>query len=580
MPRGNPDKLKPVRSKREASERGKKGGVASGVARREKAAQKIRLKEIAEHDFNKDKLPQSMKDIGGVADQKTVIDLRLVELAQKGNIRAMELFYRLYGDDPTIKLKEREVALKEKESGQPVFEPDESKKETYISAKMLLWEYCKLKAPDFYREDARYLKEICRALQDFEDDDNELLVLNLPPRHGKTRTVGLAAQWYLGRNPRLKMIVASYNEKLSRQISKTVRDDIGEVKADENRAVFTDVFRGVKLQQGSATADLWRLEGCPTNNYLATSPKSSLTGFGAEIVCVDDIIRDAYTANHKQLLEEHFQWFTDTLYSRLEGRAKLIIIMTRWATKDLAGRVISMYQEQKRKIRIISKKAFDGTNMLNERILNRARYDNLIQTVGEDIVRANYDQEPIDLRGRLYGEFIAYADKPEFTGVYAICDTADEGTDFLCLIIYGLTHAKEPKAYVIDVYYTQDPMEVTEREIARRLIEFNVEKIVFESNFGGKAFAKVVQRLYKEAGGNKATFHSFQQTKNKEARILSNATNVTRCVYMPEHWNKLYPKFYQDVTEFQRTGGNISKDGPDTLTMVVERRGKTKFITI
>jgi predicted phage terminase large subunit-like protein len=254
--------------------------------------------------------------------------------------------------------------------------------------------------------------------------------------------------------------------------------------------------------------------------------------------------------------------------------------MTRWSTKDLAGRIIELYSEQKRKIRIITKKAFDSETgkMLNDRILDKERYDNLIQTVGEDIVRANYDQEPIDLKGMLYGEFITYNEKPRFRAIHSICDTADEGKDYLCNIIYGITDEIEPKAYVIDVLYTQDSMEKTERELVKRLDEYQVDRAVFESNFGGKAFVKIIEKQSREAGNYKTLFEAFAQTQNKEARILAHASAVTRSVYMPFGWDKLFPIFYRDLTEYQRQGNNINDDGPDAITGIVERLNKNKKV--
>lgn len=425
-------------------------------------------------------------------------------------------------------------------------------------ARQNLWHYCKLKAPNFYNENTPYLKEICDSLQDFENDDNELLVINLPPRFGKTRTAGLAVQWYFGRNKNLKIITASYNEKLSRKFSKAARNDISERKSDKSRIVFSDIFPTVKIQKGSAAVDLWKLEGSDTDNYLATAPSATVTGIGGDIIVVDDIVKNAYEANNADILENHFTWFTDTMYSRLEGKRKVILIMTRWATKDLAGRLIEMYQSQNRKIKLITKKAFDGVKMLNESILSKEQYDLLIQTIGEDIVRANYDQEPIDLKGKLYGEFLTYSVTPEFVRIESICDTADSGSDYLCNIIYGVT--KEKKAYVLDVYYTKDNMDITEKELAKRITEHKVNVAVFESNFGGRAFRKVIESVAKSLGNDFTSFRTFTQTLNKEARILSNSTNVIRQVLFPEQWNKLFPKFYQDLTEYQREGKNKNDD--------------------
>lgn len=58
--------------------------------------------------------------------------------------------------------------------------------------------YCHLKAPDFYKEDRKYLIDLCNAFQDFVQSDDEVMVVNEPPRHGKSRTAGLLVEWVLG----------------------------------------------------------------------------------------------------------------------------------------------------------------------------------------------------------------------------------------------------------------------------------------------------------------------------------------------------------------------------------------------
>ena len=85
--------------------------------------------------------------------------------------------------------------------------------------------------------------------------------------------------------------------------------------------------------------------------------------------------------------------------------------------------------------------------------------------MGADVASANYQQEPIDLQGKLYTTLKTYDSLPPITQIHAYCDTADTGADYLCNIIYGI-YGKE--VYVIDVYYTDEPMEITEGETARR----------------------------------------------------------------------------------------------------------------
>lgn len=458
-------------------------------------------------------------------------------------------------------------------------------------ASISLFDYCKIVDSDeFYNEEtAPYLKEMCDAIQEFENDDNEALIINMPPRHGKTRTVNNAITWLLGRNPRYKIMEGTYNTALSRKSSKRVRNNISDLKR-EGRIVFSQVFPNVKLKYGSASVDYWGLEGNQEDNYLATAPNGSSTGIGADFLVLDDTIKNKYEAYHKDYLNQLFEdWFQDTLYSRLEGKRKIIIVMTRWATGDMAGRLIRMLTEQGRKFRLITKKAYnkETDTMLNSTILNKIQYQNLLKTIGEDIVKANYDQEPVDLKGKLYKTFLTYnpadiktKDNPNGTIVFkdirARADTADKGEDYLCMIIYGVTYDR--KAYILDIYYTQEDMEITEQEAAKRLLKYNPYVFRPESNNGGRGWSRAVEKEYKKLGGVKTIFKPYTQTLNKEARILSNATTVQNMIYFPMDWQTRYRDYYMSMFEYQRTGKNEHDDAQDCTTSIAEELDTTSGI--
>lgn len=436
-------------------------------------------------------------------------------------------------------------------------------------ANISFWNYCKLVAPDFYKEDREYLKEMCNDLQEFyEDDKHDALIMNLPPRHGKSRTATLFVQWCLGKDNNNKIMTGSYNEDLSTMFSKQVRDKIVEEKADSNIIVYNEIFPGTKIKRGDAAAKKWSLEGQSNNNYLATSPGGTATGFGADIMIIDDVIKSAYEANNKIILEKQWDWFTNTMLSRLQGKRKIILIMTRWSTHDLAGKALSFFEDAGFRTRSIIMKAWDGEKMLCDDVLNKQQFDVLSEMIGEDILSANYNQIPIDLKGALYKTFLTYKEAPEFIQIMNYTDTADKGNDYLCSITFGIYNNK---AYILDIYYTQDPMEVTEVELAKRLLKYKVNICRIESNNGGRGFSRNVERLTRELGNNHTSFIPFTQTKNKEARILTGASGVMQNIYYPEDWKKLYKEYYTDITSYQRIGKNEHDDAPDALTGVYEQ---------
>jgi len=435
--------------------------------------------------------------------------------------------------------------------------------------------FCNLLAPDFYKEDREFLKILCDEMQGFYFSNDDVLIINMPPRHGKSRTAGLFAQWVLGKNQQEKIMTGSYNETLSTVFSKNVRNGIQEVKADEEKVVYSDIFPHVRIKQGDAAMNLWSLEG-GYNNYLATSPTGTATGFGCTLMIIDDLIKNSEEAYNENTLEKHWEWFTNTMLSRLEEGGKIIIIMTRWVTGDLAGRALEHFKEEKKKIRHICMKALqdDGT-MLCDEILSKESYEMKVRAMGEDIASANYQQEPIDIKGRLYNSFKTYADIPRdekgnslFEGIYSYTDTADEGDDYLCSMIFGI-YNKE--AYVLDVYYTKEPMEITEPETAKRLYENNVNLAYIESNNGGRGFARQVERILKEKFNiNMTKIIWFHQSQNKKARILSNATWVMDHIYFPINWRDRWPEYYKSMTTYQREGKNKHDDAQDATTGVAE----------
>ena len=242
-------------------------------------------------------------------------------------------------------------------------------------ARQEFWHFCKLRAPDFYKEDRRYLHHICSEIQAFyEDPEARVMIINEPPRHGKSRTAGLFAQWVFGKNPSEKIITGSYNEQLSTTFSRGVRNDIQERKASRDKIVYSDIFPNTQIKRGSSAANLWTIEGQHIS-YLATSPGGTVTGFGATLMIIDDIVKNAEEALNETTLENHWTWFTNTMLSRLEKGGKVIIIATRWNTKDLSGRALDHYKSIGIPVRLITEKALqdDGT-MLCDGVLDRAAY--------------------------------------------------------------------------------------------------------------------------------------------------------------------------------------------------------------
>ncbi|GAB0167464.1 phage terminase large subunit [Lysinibacillus sp. CTST325] len=440
------------------------------------------------------------------------------------------------------------------------------------------WEYCKTRAPDFYIDGRIHLETICETLQALyegrllneEGIPYENMIMNIPPRHGKSRTLIHFCEWVLGDRQQNRIITASYNEDLATVFSRYTRDGISEEKVYPHEIVYSDIFPNVKVKKGDSSYRQWALEG-QHFNYKGAGLGGSITGKGGNILIVDDPIKNAAEAQNENALDKQWQWFTDTFLSRQEqtDRSIKIVNMTRWSKKDICGRILDGKRANEWYVLMMPAMDDEG-NMLCPELLNRKNFDALADFMDEAILNANYYQQPLDLKGRLYKAFKTYdGDLPTFKSIQNYTDTADTGDDYLCSVVYGVTFDNE--AYVLDVLYTKDPMEETEPATAKMLYDNKVNHAYIESNGGGRGFARSVEKeLMEKHNSNYTYIEPFHQSNNKIARILSNSTWVMNHIYFPINWKDKWPDYYKAMTEYQREGKNAHDDAPDATTGVAE----------
>jgi predicted phage terminase large subunit-like protein len=441
------------------------------------------------------------------------------------------------------------------------------------------WEFCKYIAPDFYLDHRTHLKTLCNILQAFYErkllrpDGSPFLklIINLPRRHGKSRTLELFSVWMFGKNPAEKIITVSYNETLSVQFSKSVRDKIQGEKIDPNVHIVTDIFPELKIQQGSGAAHLWALEGQHLS-YLGGSPGSTLTGMGASVLVIDDLIKKAIDALNERILQEHYDFYNNTLQQTLEEGHLQIINFTRWATTDLIGRLLKDHPGE---WYVHSQEVMnDKGEMLCDDLMSVKSYYEKKKGMMKEIFQANYHQKPMDIEGRLYKSLKTYTERP--TGkIKNYTDTADEGNCYLCSIDY-IEYKKE--AYIINVLYTQEGMEKTEPQTAEMFFRDRVNLAMIESNNGGKGFARAVANVLNQTfKSNYTVIKWFHQTENKVARIKVMSSWVQEHVYFPADWGDRWPIFCKDILNFNIDGKGQYLDGPDVLTGIAEQMNKSEL---
>ncbi len=439
--------------------------------------------------------------------------------------------------------------------------------------------FCELRKPDFYKPGREYQGTLCSTLQaayekrlvsEKTGKPIKYLIINLPPGFGKSYTLANFVNWCYGQDVKNKVITVSYNGIIAPEFSRTAKDMILEEETPgEESYVTRSFFQGLKVKYGDSSVMKWSLEGSYTS-YLATSFDGTLTGMRGNIIIIDDPIKSAEEAVNDAVKEKHWNFFKNTLSSRMLPGALCIIVLTRWATDDLAGRVMDKFPDQcyELKIPALTEDSPEGVSTCED-LYPTEDLQQKRETLDEEIWGANYMQVPVDKKGALYGEFKTYdvLDPDKFEKFLNYTDTADEGADSLCSISGGQIGRY---GYVTDIYYTDEPMEVTEPETARRLQAAGVRECLIESNNGGRGFARNVIRNLKELHCHKCSVTWFHQSKNKRTRILTNASNVMEQVIMPSDWKQRWPVFAQHVSRYQRKGKNDHDDAEDALTGFVE----------
>lgn len=167
----------------------------------------------------------------------------------------------------------------------------------------------------------------------------------MPPRHGKSQLASIYfPAWFLGRNPEQEIITTSYSGELAKKFGGDTRDIISDA---QYQAIFD-----IQLKEDSQAKNLWKTQ--QGGSYTAVGRGGTITGRGADVLLIDDPIANREEAESKTIRDSVWDWYTSTVYTRLEKGGAIIIIMTRWHTDDLVGRVLEKTKETGEQWTVIS----------------------------------------------------------------------------------------------------------------------------------------------------------------------------------------------------------------------------------
>jgi predicted phage terminase large subunit-like protein len=184
----------------------------------------------------------------------------------------------------------------------------------------------------------RHHKVMARKFEQIASGKVKRLIINMPPRHTKSEFASyLLPAWFLGKFPNKKIIQCSNTAELAVGFGRKVRNLVGS-------DVYAEVFPNVALQVDSKAAGRWATNH--GGDYFAIGVGGTVTGKGADLLIIDDPHSEqeaAIASTNPEVYDKVYEWYSSGPRQRLQPGGAIIVVMTRWAKRDLTGRIVKSW---------------------------------------------------------------------------------------------------------------------------------------------------------------------------------------------------------------------------------------------
>lgn len=402
-----------------------------------------------------------------------------------------------------------------------------------------------------------HIRLIANKLEAVEIGEIKRLIISVPPRFGKSYlTSQMFLAWLLGRNPRREVILASYNDSKAEEYTRWARDTC---KCN----LFRNVFPGLEMNESRQAAGEWyTTQG---GKVLAAGMKGGVTGYGAHYMLIDDPVKDFEQATSSVIQEKIWNRYRADIRTRLYPGAAIVLIMTRWVTDDLAGRLILQegLVSEGGKWDILSLPILDakGRSLWPE-AYSLAEIQDIRESVGEKIFQALYQQTPVDLIDRIFTDPVFREPEKDMPRI-GYLDPAFGGSDF-CALTSGGTNGEDGKtanAYITGGYVWKSQIDKTYNTIERIYKQERLRKLWIESNQA----QRIMKYELEKRGLNIGLVNSV---KDKHFRIINYAKQNWERIFFSRKVTPEYMKQLLSYTELSK-----DKDAADSLAGLIQELG-------
>ena len=183
--------------------------------------------------------------------------------------------------------------------------------------------------------DGRHHKVMAKKFQEIAEGKIKRLIINMPPRHTKSEFASfLLPAWFLGKYPGKKIIQTSNTAELAVGFGRKVRNLVDSEQ-------YAKIFPNVNLRSDSKAAGRWATNA--GGEYFAIGVGGTVTGKGADLLIIDDPHSEqeaALAATSPEIFDKVYEWYTSGPRQRLQPGGSIVVVMTRWAKRDLTGKIL------------------------------------------------------------------------------------------------------------------------------------------------------------------------------------------------------------------------------------------------
>jgi len=435
-------------------------------------------------------------------------------------------------------------------------------------------------------------RKICEALEDVMDGRTTRLIINMPPRYGKSLLVVINFIAYcFSKNPACEFIHLSKSDTL---ITTNARQIIEIMRTKEYQRLFPQVQLSRTSHNSIETTALGKLYCAPFDGQILGHGAGKVDradglyeGFNGAII-IDDPhkAQDVFSEAARTAALQRFQ---DTIRTRCNSyRTPIIIIMQRLYMDDLCGYLIDKEGrvEEGGQWKVLSLPALSVDEYGNEVALWPSKHSveqlhELRKNMGEWNFDTQFMQNPAPLEGLLFPSTeTKYYDRLPDSPDYVLCqvDPADEGKDNTCSAVYFV---KDGLVYVADVIYTPDNADITVPLIIEQIKRFGPSRVNVESNAAWRLYVREVRNRVAEAGLN-CDVVRINQHVNKEVRIFNQFPSVrSSFLYARKDIQSAqYDRYMTDRHRYIKMVKDQRDDGVDTDAAACEYLKKSGIIPI